>query len=65
MLSRVRLAPRFAVAQGLKADGSIKLRAVDHLSFSATTAGQKRSRQEVLQFYLIKIYQTQACSSHA
>jgi hypothetical protein len=46
-LTSVRLAPRFAVAQGLKEDGSIKLRAVDHLSYSAPLCGQKRTRHQV------------------
>jgi len=37
------LVPRFGVEQGLKPDGSIKLRAVDHMSWSAAQ-GQKRKR---------------------
>ena len=40
---RCRLVPRFGVEQGLKPDGSIKLRAVDHMSWSAAQ-GQKRKR---------------------
>ena len=38
-----RLVPRFGVEQGLKPDGSVKIRAVDHMSWSASQ-GQKRKR---------------------
>jgi len=41
--SSVRLVPRFGVEQGLKPDGSAKIRAVDHMSWSASH-GQKRKR---------------------
>ena len=33
-LGQVRCVPRFGVEQGVKADGSMKLRAVDHFSWS-------------------------------
>ena len=42
--SSVRLVPRFGVEQGLKPDGSAKIRAVDHMSWSASH-GQKRKRK--------------------
>ena len=45
---QVRLAPRFAVVQGVKPDGSAKVRAVDHMSWSAAgRKRRKRSRMEV------------------
>ena len=46
-LDAARLAPRFAVEQGFRDDGSIKVRAVDHMSWSAAgVCGRKRSRSE-------------------
>ncbi len=43
--SQVRLVPRFAVEQGVKQDGTKKIRPVDHLSWScAPNHGRKRSR---------------------
>ena len=47
---QVKLVPRFAVEQGVKQDGSVKIRAVDHFSWSAPSAekvGAKRTRREV------------------
>ena len=46
-----RLCPRFGVEQGLKADGSCKVRAVDHLSWSVAPDGKpsfytKRQQKE-------------------
>ncbi len=41
-LSKVRLVPRFAVEQGVKPNGEVKIRAVDNFSWSAAPAGQKR-----------------------
>ena len=42
-LSQARLVPRFGVEQGLKPDGTAKIRAVDNLSWSAA-AGRSRKR---------------------
>ena len=48
MLCQVRFVPRFAVEQGLKPDGSVKIRAVDHMSWSrARTRGKKRCRKDM------------------
>lgn len=45
---KVRLVPRFAIEQGIRSDGSKKIRPVDHLSWShAATSGKKRSRAAV------------------
>ena len=45
---QVRCVPRFGVEQGLKADGSKKLRAVDHFSWSYQESGKrKRAKKEV------------------
>ena len=47
-MDKVRLVPRFGVEQGVKPDGSVKIRAIDHFSWSASdavTAGMKRTRQ--------------------
>jgi hypothetical protein len=47
---QVKLVPRFSVEQGVKPDGSVKIRAVDHFSWSAPDAdvvGKKRTRKEV------------------
>ena len=44
-LGAIRLAPRFGVPQE-KADGSIKVRPVDHFSWSAAQGSKKRSRAE-------------------
>ena len=44
------MVPRFAVEQGTKADGSKKIRAVDHFSWSAGNQGatkHKRTRKEM------------------
>ena len=47
-LQAVRLAPRFAAVQGVLSDGSPRIRAVDHLSWSAAEGrSYKRSRAEV------------------
>ena len=46
----MRLVPRFAVEQGVKPDGSAKIRAIDHFSWSApdaATAGMKRTRKVI------------------
>ena len=47
-LGQVRCVPRFGVEQGVKADGSMKLRAVDHFSWShcadVGNHGRKRKR---------------------
>ena len=39
--------PRFAVAQGVKPDGTEKVRAVDHFSWSFSNGQKKRMRREV------------------
>jgi len=44
-LGALRLHPRFGVEQGVKADGTLKLRAVDNLSWSGKQ-GKKRRRLE-------------------
>ena len=44
---QVRLVPRFAVVQGLKPDGSDKVRAIDNMSWSAKHGQRKRSRAEM------------------
>ena len=45
---QVRCVPRFGVEQGLKVDGSKKLRAVDHFSWSYQESGKrKRAKKEV------------------
>ena len=44
-LCSARLVPRFGVEQGLKPDGSVKIRAVDHFSSSASH-GKKRKRSK-------------------
>ena len=48
-LDDVLLAPRFAVVQGVQADGSVKIRAVDHFSWSCTPDGAptRRSKREM------------------
>ena len=49
-MAKVKLVPRFAVEQGVKPDGSVKIRAVDHFSWSSpdtATAGKERTRKEV------------------
>ena len=44
----VRVHPRFGVEQGVKPDGSVKVRPVDHFSWSATTQSRnKRKRDSV------------------
>jgi len=44
-LRKVKLHPRFAVCQGRKADGSVKVRAVDHFSWVAPSSAKwKRKR---------------------
>ena len=49
-LTKVRIVPRFAVLQGEKPDGTAKVRAVDHMSWSASgPTRRKRSRKEVKQ----------------
>ena len=43
--SQVRLVPRFAVEQGLLADGTLKIRPVYHISWSHSAGrGRKRTR---------------------
>ena len=44
---RVLCCPRFGVEQGVRADGSKKLRAVDHFSWSCAKGQKKRKRREV------------------
>ncbi len=44
---QVLLAPRFGVARGTKPDGSAKVRAVDHFSWSQAEGKKKRKRSEV------------------
>ena len=49
-MEELRLHPRFAVEQGQKQDGSAKVRAIDHLSWSAgseSTHKRKRSKQHM------------------
>ncbi len=47
-LKSIRLAPRFAVEQGVRSDGLPKIRAVDHMSWSAAEGrSHKRSRAQV------------------
>ena len=47
-LGSVRLVPRFGVEQGLKPDGSTKLRAVDHMSWSPSgPQRRKRTRRQI------------------
>ena len=47
-LCSVRLVPRFGVEQGLKPDGSPKIRAVDHMRWSASHGHRRqRSRRQV------------------
>ena len=48
-LDGVLLAPRFAVGQGVQADGSVKIRAVDHFSWSSAPEGNatRRSKREM------------------
>ena len=46
---KVLLVPRFAVEQGLRPDGSTKIRAVDHFSWSASYTGKRRSRRTTKQ----------------
>ena len=50
---QVLMVPRFGVAQGLKPDGSAKIRAVDHFSWSCTSGQKKRKRAEVKQVPLM------------
>jgi hypothetical protein len=46
--SQVRLVPRFAVEQGLQADGTLKIRPVDHMSWSHSAGrGRKRTKATV------------------
>ena len=45
----VLLVPRFAVEQGLRPDGSMKICAVDHFSWSASYTGKRRSRRTTKQ----------------
>ena len=58
--------PRFAVAQGLRADGTTKLRAVDHFSWSAPPADRKRkrSRNEVKEDSINGHYEMPVAVSH-
>lgn len=44
---RVLCCPRFGVEQGVRADGTKKLRAVDHFSWSHAKGQKKRKRREV------------------
>ena len=47
-LGSVRLVPRFGVEQGLKEDGSVKIRPVDHMSWSAGgSLKRRRTKKEV------------------
>ena len=43
---QVLLVPRIAVEQGLRPDGSIKVRPVDHFSWSFNQSGKRRTRTE-------------------
>ena len=46
-LGQVRLVPRFPITQGTKEDGSPKIRAVDHMSWSARLhLSHKRTRNQ-------------------
>ena len=47
VLWQVLLAPRFGVEQGVKPDGSVKIRAVDNFSWSHSQGRKKRKRCEV------------------
>ena len=44
-LENVRLHPRFGIEQGVKADGSVKVRPVDHYSWHAGHRRSKRRRK--------------------
>ena len=44
-LENVRLHPRFGIEQGIKADGSVKVRPVDHYSWHAGHHHSKRRRK--------------------
>ena len=46
-LLQVLLVPRFGVTQGVKDDGTAKVRAVDHFSWSHAGGRKKRKRAEV------------------
>ena len=49
-LQKVRLCPRFAVQQGLNADGSLKIRAIDNLSWWSSpeaTVGEHVSKKRM------------------
>ena len=46
-LLQVMMVPRFGISQGLRPDGSLKLRAVDHLSWSRRKRGRKRKEASV------------------
>ena len=44
---RVLCCPRFGVVQGVRPDGTTKLRAVDHFSWSCAGGRKKRKRREI------------------
>ena len=50
--NKVLMVPRFGVAQGLKQDGTAKIRAVDHFSWSCAAGRKKRKRTEVKEVLL-------------
>ena len=41
------LVPRFGITQGLKQDGTVKVRAVDHFSWSCSSGSKKRKRHDM------------------
>ena len=45
--SKVLCCPRFAIEQGVRPDGTEKVRAVDHFSWSFSNGQKKRMRREV------------------
>ena len=47
-LGSVRLVPRFGVEQGLREDGSVKIRPVDHMSWSARGSSKRRRTKKVV-----------------
>ena len=46
-LDRVRLVPRFGVAQGVRENGTVKVRAVDNFSWSCSKGVKRRKRRDV------------------
>ena len=43
------MVPRFGINQGLKQDGSVKVRAVDHFSWSSPDGRRKRKKGEMME----------------